>query len=240
MKLVNAGTALLPLASCTAILPRQLDETYTDFSLIAIHSGSPIHLSSINASGNKFWIGKDTTTFCPVIDGLNCSQFKNITAFTQASDSDFLGLVSTNSSLQTGIRCPRKTNFSISQNTEVPGGQSVYVGPNGALSFTVAHSAFTPAGSSYESFNATVNASASGLGSLTYNGTEGFVACPTRGRRGHRRGPYQVFVDVNNSLTDKDVPLGCVDECIGLLAATVALDSASEGSDALPAAWQYE
>ena len=238
MKLVNAGTALLPLASCTAILPRQLDETYTDFGLIAIHSGSPIHLSSINASGNKFWIGKDTTTFCPVIEGLNCSQFKNITAFTQGSDSDFLGLVSTNHpKLVSGVL---EILSSILQNTEVPGGQSVYVGPNGALSFTVAHSAFTPVGSSYESFNATVSASASGLGSLTYNGTEGFVACPTRGRRGHRRGPYQVFVDVNNSLTDKDVPLGCVDECIGLLAATVALDSASEGSDALPAAWQYE
>lgn len=78
-----------------------------------------------------------------------------------------------------------------------------------------------------------MNDSANGLGDLTYNGTESFVACPTRGRRGHKRGPYQVFVDVNNSLTNKDVPSGRVDDCIGFLAATVGLDST------VPAAWQY-
>lgn len=122
-----------------------------------------------------------------------------------------------------------------SQDTEVPGGQAVYVSPKGALSFTIAHSGATPAGSTYESFKATLNNSGNQLGDLSYNGTDSFVACPTRGKKGHREGPYQVFVDVNNSLKNKDVPLGHVDECIGFLAATVKLDTAKS-----PAAWQYQ
>ncbi|KAL8784422.1 MAG: hypothetical protein Q9195_009050 [Heterodermia aff. obscurata] len=203
---------MAPLVASMAILPRQPSDTIKNFGLIAIHSASPIHLSSVNAAGDKFWIGKDTQTFCPAIQGLDCSHFQNITAFSQGSKSDFLGL-----------------------DTEVPGGQSVYVNPKGALSFTVAHSAATPAGSTYESFKATVKNSASTLGDLKYNGTDSFVACPTTGKKGQRKGPYQVFVDVNNSLKDKDVPGGCVDECIGFLAATVKLDSKDS-----PAAWQYE
>ena len=232
MKVLNIGAALLPLVSSTAILPRQSDETYIDFGLIAIHSASPIHLSSINASGSKFWIGKDTATFCPVIEGLDCSQFKNITAFTQGSNSDFLGLVRPISS-PLNLRYHEITNLAKSQLTEVPGGQSVYVGPDHSLSYTVAHSGATPKGSHYESFHATVNDSANGLGDLKYNGTESFVACPTRGRRGQKKGPYQVFVDVNNSLKNKDVPSGRKADCIGFLAATVESDSTA------PAAWQY-
>lgn len=40
--------------------------------LIATHSASPIHLSSINASGQAFWIGKDTSTFCPLTPKSSC------------------------------------------------------------------------------------------------------------------------------------------------------------------------
>lgn len=33
--------------------------------LIATRSASPVHLQSINASGQAFWIGKETASFCP-------------------------------------------------------------------------------------------------------------------------------------------------------------------------------
>ena len=36
------------------------------FTLIAAHSGSPIHLQAINANNGSFWIGKPPLTYCPV------------------------------------------------------------------------------------------------------------------------------------------------------------------------------
>ena len=103
MKYLGVGAAMAPLVASMAILPR---DTIKNFGLIAIHSASPIHLSSVNAAGNKFWIGKDTQTYCPAIEGLDCSHFQNITAFSQGSKSDTLGLVRPNSSLQNAIRFP--------------------------------------------------------------------------------------------------------------------------------------
>ena len=93
MKVLNVGAALLPLVSGSAIPSKQPVEKINTFGIIALHSTSPIHLQSVNAAGTKFWIGKDTATYCPDIDGLDCSQFQNITAFSSASNSDYLGLV---------------------------------------------------------------------------------------------------------------------------------------------------
>lgn len=101
--------------------------------------------------------------------------------------------------------------------------------PNGALSFTIAHSGYTPPGSSYESFNVTLPEDGSPIGSLTYNET-GFLACPTEGTEG----PYQVFLDVDD-LSDYDVPGGCLEECIGFLAGVFLSESQDQS-----AAWQYE
>ena len=77
-------------------------------------------------------------------------------------------------------------------------------------------------------FNATVPADSSTVGELAYNGTESFLACPTK--RGGK-GPYQVFVDIPG-ISDKDVP-GKLSGCVGLLAATV------RSADGKAAAWQY-
>ena len=86
------STALLPLAAARALLPRQANFTTTDFGLIAIHSGSAIHLSSINAADSKFWIGKDTQTYCPEIEGLVCPT-ESYTAFAATSGYSTLGMV---------------------------------------------------------------------------------------------------------------------------------------------------
>ena len=57
--------SLLPfLASAKPIHPRQ-STTPTPFGLIAGRSGSPIHLQTVNANGQRFWIGKDASTYCP-------------------------------------------------------------------------------------------------------------------------------------------------------------------------------
>lgn len=86
------GAALLPLATARGILPRQDTTTINEFGIIAIHSGSPIHLSSVNAADNKFWIGRDTETFCPNVTGLVCPT-DVYTQFAASSDSDSLILV---------------------------------------------------------------------------------------------------------------------------------------------------
>jgi len=57
---------------------------------------------------------------------------------------------------------------------EVPGGQQVYVAPDGALSYTQAHSASYPPGSQFGGFGG------SG-GEFIFtgpNGTTGWIACP--------------------------------------------------------------
>lgn len=56
-----AGLTGLGIAS--PLSPRQ--ETRARFSIIAAHSGSPVHLQSVNANGQAFWIGKATATYCP-------------------------------------------------------------------------------------------------------------------------------------------------------------------------------
>lgn len=67
-------SSLLSLALGSPISPRQ-DDNYTPpltFGVIAARSASPVHLRSVNANGNAFWIGKDTQTYCPQIPNLVC------------------------------------------------------------------------------------------------------------------------------------------------------------------------
>ncbi|KAI0012655.1 hypothetical protein F4779DRAFT_567473 [Xylariaceae sp. FL0662B] len=78
----------------------------------------------INASGGKFWINKDAAAYCPgSIDGLDCSAYPG-------SKTVFAG-----------------GNGTLSLDVAVPGGQQVYIAPDGSLSYTVPHSAQMPEGS---------------------------------------------------------------------------------------------
>lgn len=63
--------ALLSFASTLALptdsyLDRRQSNASGPFTLIAAHSGSPIHLQVINANNGSFWIGKPPLTYCPV------------------------------------------------------------------------------------------------------------------------------------------------------------------------------
>ena len=100
-------------------------------------------------------------------------------------------------------------------NVVVPGGQSVYVAPDGAVGYTIAHSAAIPSGSIVEPFHYTAPAAEGTVGSLT--GPAGFLACPDG-----VAGEYQIFVQV---------PGFTRTDCTGIGAAA----SPVEGSGA----WQY-
>lgn len=66
-------TSLLPLFASTNPLPLESRQsTLNPFTLIAGRSGSPIHLSSINANGESFWIGKNTASYCPLEEVVDC------------------------------------------------------------------------------------------------------------------------------------------------------------------------
>lgn len=55
------------LAACAMALPtsQKRDDSTGPFGVVALRSGSPIHLQSVNAAGQRFWIGVPTATFCP-------------------------------------------------------------------------------------------------------------------------------------------------------------------------------
>ncbi|KAK8183439.1 IgE-binding protein [Phyllosticta capitalensis] len=130
---------------------------------LSARSASPIHLQSINAAESAFWIGKPTSSYCPESVVENCPA-GNETIFAGGDNTLFLDV-------------------------EVPGGQQVYVKPDGSLTYTVAHSAYMPEGSKSTGFHLNNGTSSSGLGSLTYG--LGWVACPTgNSTTGF---PYQIY-----------------------------------------------
>lgn len=103
----------------------------------------------------------------------------------------------------------------------VPGGQQVYIDPNGALSFTQAHSANIPQGSSLGPFKYAADEPWAHY-SFAGWGATGFMACPADDNR------WQVFAAIKNAT----VPHGNIDECLGFSA--VALTYTGD----VPA-WQY-
>lgn len=111
---MKASTILTTLA---AVLPAFAVPTarFTgdSFGGLAIHSGSPVHLSAINANGNSFWINKETNSYCPNTTVTSCPEGK-YTYFTNG-------------------------NNTLSLSVEVPGGQRVYVAQDGSLGYTIPH-----------------------------------------------------------------------------------------------------
>ncbi|OGM45715.1 IgE-binding protein [Aspergillus bombycis] len=110
MKFSMVPSLLLPLLAAAA--PTAPENP--PFNVMATRSASPIHFLPMTASGQKFYLGGETTSYCPISEGCPPG---NQTVFAPGG----YGL-----------------------NVMVPGGQQVYVDPNGALSFTQAHSAYIP------------------------------------------------------------------------------------------------
>lgn len=79
----------------------------------------------------------------------------------------------------------------------VPGGQQVYVAPDGALSYTGAHSGYIPPGSIVDGFSREQPAAGQQFGYLNFD--TGFVACPAGDGQG-----YQVFGQVDGGKFGSD------------------------------------
>jgi hypothetical protein len=145
-----------PPATSTYAAPKPTSSSAADsgyFGIIAARSASPIHLRAVEARDGHFYIGAGgPTTYCPAesIGAANCPP-GNTTVLSGGDNTLSLGVV-------------------------VPGGQEVYVAPDGALSYTTAHSVRKPDGSIVEGFSKTAAANGESFGYLNFD--TGFVACP--------------------------------------------------------------
>ncbi|KAL1793840.1 hypothetical protein ACET3X_007261 [Alternaria dauci] len=166
--------------------PPTTDNGY--FGVISSRSASPIHLLPLTARGTKFYLGGGPpSSYCPAetIGAENCPP-GNTTVLAGGDVTLGLGVV-------------------------VPGGQQVYVAPDGALSYTVAHSAYIPEGSHVDGFSRTAPANGNAFGYLNFD--TGFVACPAA----NATDGYQVFGQVAEGATFGE-------ECLGFSALTVAVE----------------
>ncbi|KAI1484434.1 hypothetical protein F5X96DRAFT_683605 [Biscogniauxia mediterranea] len=119
---------------------------------------------AIQASGGKFWVGKDASTYCPSdVPDLDCSGYNG-------TDTVFIG-----------------GNNTLSLNVAVPGGQQVYIATDGALSYSVPHAA-PPEGAVTTGFWREGSEGFMGAVFFGHNDTSAFV-CPTG-----EENVYQVFL----------------------------------------------
>jgi len=158
----------------------------------------------MNAAGQRFWLGGTTASYCP-------DQVAQTGACPPGNVTAFAGLAALD--------------------VEVPGGQLVYVAPEGYLGFTQAHSAYYPPGSIIGplTYSFTPGASFGILGTYAFGAT-GFMACPNTSNL-TEVSSWQVFAALQNAT----VPTGNVADCLGFDAA--AIDYISPDGEA--AAWQY-
>ncbi|KAL4948971.1 hypothetical protein BDW69DRAFT_84457 [Aspergillus filifer] len=151
MKLALASALPLLAAALPAATSNSQAEQPAAFTVMAARSASPIHFLQMNAAGQSFWLGGETSSYCPLQSGCPPG---NQTVL--AGNGGSLSVV-------------------------VPGGQQIYVAPSGALKFTQAHSNNIPPGSSLGPFEYEAGAEGSAFGYYSYTGwgTDGFMACPT-------------------------------------------------------------
>lgn len=185
----SSVSSVLALASAAAAF---------DFTGIAVHSGDfRVHQKSINANGGAFWIGKNTTTFCPDTIAKDNGCPKNPTG-----GEPF-----------TVFTAPAADQSPLFMDVEVPGGQESYIDPaDGHWAFSIAHSA-PPADAIYgfQYSNVTTD-NKDQQGELTLPGN-GAIACPS-----DKPDEYQIFSNgFYKGKADKK-------DCIGLGISTLQYD----------------
>ncbi|KAF2876777.1 hypothetical protein BDV95DRAFT_590829 [Massariosphaeria phaeospora] len=158
------------------------------FGVMSTRSASPVHFRTLTARGGKFFLGGGPpSSYCPPEVGDACPS-GNSTVLAGGVGTLSLGVV-------------------------VPGGQQVYVAPDGTLSYTAPHSAWKPDGSVVDGWNKTEGEN---FGNLAFEG--GLVACPAAQGQG-----YQVFGQIEGFETGPD--------CLGFNSLTI---NATEAG-----AWEY-
>ncbi|KAJ5670564.1 uncharacterized protein N7477_005927 [Penicillium maclennaniae] len=199
-------SAVLSFASLAAALPssRTTKSSNAPFSVTAARSGSEIHYLPLTASSGHFWLGGKSQTYCPSSVGASCGKQDDTIIY----GGNALDVV-------------------------VPGGQQIYVDASGALSFTVPHSGYIPAGSSTGPFKAPL---ASWLALFlrllrppplppSATATPSSVA-----RRSAQSSKWQVYAALQNAT----VPSGQVSDCLGFDALATGLNITSD-----QLAWEY-
>ncbi|ORX92628.1 hypothetical protein BCR34DRAFT_629481 [Clohesyomyces aquaticus] len=158
------------------------------FTAVSARSASPVHLLPLNANGGKFILGGEPSSYCP----------------EQVKDA-----------------CPAGTSTvlaggygTLSLGVVVPGGQQVYVAPDGSLSYTQPHSAYIPEGSVRVGWSREAQTD-NVIGFLNF--VSGLIACPVAGK------PWQVYGKLPGLTFDS--------ACLGFNALTI------NGTEA--GAWEY-
>lgn len=137
---------LLPFASLLALAaasPAERRQSSDAFSLNIRWSNSPLS-GPLNANGGSFWTGKPTSSYCP--DTVPQCKTVNGTSFTVQDDKVFLNAVVPGG--QQGAFSPSKlSSLPIHLCPSTNNGNTVYVSPQGQLTYTQPHSAYIPTGS---------------------------------------------------------------------------------------------
>ncbi|KAL1975045.1 hypothetical protein VTN31DRAFT_3437 [Thermomyces dupontii] len=194
MKFLTLVISILPVLAAAAPAPAADTDSANAFRVMALRTGSGIHYLPMQARGSKFWLGGLPATYCPEMVE-NCPPGK---------ETVILG--------------------SSSLYVQVPGGQNLYVTPEGELGFTRAHSTYVPPGAAIGGFKH-VAGEPHGQWSFKGFGADGFMACPDDAEN---PSSWQVFAAMNNAT----VPTGNVKDCLTFTAAAVPYDGSF-------AAWQY-
>jgi hypothetical protein len=202
----QSSCASAPAASATPAPPT--GPAY--FSVISARSASPVHLQSLTARGGKFYLGGGPpSAYCPVAQVGDACPSGNTTVLAGGDKTLSMGVI-------------------------VPGGQEVYIAPNGAMSYTQAHSAYVPEGSIRDEFSREEPTGGNAFGYLNFE--TGFVACPAVAPETG----YQVFGQVDGATFGS--------ECLGFNMltgkSTPSFDTRMSANDFIvagdqPGAWQY-
>ena len=143
--------------------------TSNTFTLLASAPGTDFDELPVEASGGHFYIGGGPSTYCPqfVPAGMcpagnetvfaGSALVSSIYTFQQSALTFSLLFIHIPPALQPAKMFPSlhstQANPRHKQDVEVPGGQQIYLAPNGYISFTAAHSISYPTGSIFAGFD---------------------------------------------------------------------------------------
>ncbi|OTB12730.1 hypothetical protein K445DRAFT_305017 [Daldinia sp. EC12] len=124
---------------------------------------------AINASGGKFYVNKNTSSYCPGnVENLDCSAYPGSrTIFTGGNNTVFLDV-------------------------GVPGGQQVYIAEDGSLSYTIPHSGAMPDGAVATGFYREISESF-GAPVVLGHSSQFWLMCPVSEGEPRER-TYQIYV----------------------------------------------
>ena len=151
------STLIASLSAVAAAAPaNHASKPPRTFSGIALRSASPIHFAPVTAHDGAIWLNGKTKSFCPHSVLQHCPKGKD-TAFGRSGKSS--------------------KGYSLSMDTEVPGGQFVFIDKHGRVRYTEAHSGVIPEGSITAGWEIDTSTSSSAFLSHKQN----LVACKTDG-----------------------------------------------------------